>query len=54
MEPFVVIKTPSKLAQGCTSETFAQKKILEPLKKPNKKKQFTVLLSKVTKADLEP
>ena len=50
----MAIKTPSKLAQGCTSETFAQKKILEPLKKSNKKKQFTVLLSKVTKADLEP
>ena len=50
---FVPIKTPSKLAQGRTIETFAQKKILEPLKKPNKKKQFTVLPSKVTKADLE-
>lgn len=50
----MAIKTPSKLAQGCTSKTFAQKKILEPLKKPKKKKKFTVLLSKGTKAVLEP
>ena len=49
----MAIKSPSKLAQGCTIETFAQKKILEPFKKPNKKKQFTVLLPKVTKAVLE-
>ena len=46
----MAIKSPSMLAQGCARETFAQKKILEPLKKPNKKKQFTVILSKVTKA----